>query len=451
MKKMLFVLGLVLGLVTASSATIVTNMNQSAMYLRLLSRNASTDIDAVYYNPAGLTRLADGWHVGLNNQTVFRTNTVVNDFPYLNNHQYDGKITVPIYPGIYVAYKKGPLALSFGFCPSAGGGTADYAKGLPSFEWVYSAVPLMISSMGIPTSGYTADIAFKGSSIYLGFQFNVSYAFTDELSGAFGLRYVNAFNHYEGHIRSVMVNPTYPAIGLTGSYIPAATFFTMVGQPAYAAMMGNQTIDADQAAQGVTPILSLNYAPLPNLNLAVKYEFVTKLTFQNLTKTDTTGSFPNGVMNNDDVPAFLSVGVEWLVLPAFKVTASYNYFFDKDADWAGREKYVNNNSYDAALGVEYAVTDCLALSAGYLYTRYDLAPGFQSDQAFSLGANSYGGGARIKISKAFDVDLSVMNSVNTSAQKLLTFITPTGSNMGSYLEHYSQKSFVFAVGLNFHL
>ena len=165
MKKLLIVLGLVLGLVTASSATIVTNMNQSAMYLRLLSRNASTDVDAVYYNPAGLTRLTDGWHIGLNNQTVFQTKTVVNDFPFLNNGHYDGKVNVPIFPGVYVAYKKGPLALSFGFCPTGGGGAADYATGLPSFEWQYATVPLLISSMGIPTSHYTADIYFKGSSM----------------------------------------------------------------------------------------------------------------------------------------------------------------------------------------------------------------------------------------------------------------------------------------------
>jgi hypothetical protein len=40
---------------------LVTNTNQSAMYTRLQSRNASTSIDAVYYNPAGLTKLGDGF------------------------------------------------------------------------------------------------------------------------------------------------------------------------------------------------------------------------------------------------------------------------------------------------------------------------------------------------------------------------------------------------------
>ena len=44
---------LALGLFICSSIVsgqIVTNTNQSAQYMRMLTRNASTDIDAVYYN-----------------------------------------------------------------------------------------------------------------------------------------------------------------------------------------------------------------------------------------------------------------------------------------------------------------------------------------------------------------------------------------------------------------
>ena len=40
---------------------LVTNNNQSAMFTRLQNRNASTGIDAVYFNPAGLTKLGNGF------------------------------------------------------------------------------------------------------------------------------------------------------------------------------------------------------------------------------------------------------------------------------------------------------------------------------------------------------------------------------------------------------
>lgn len=56
---------------TALAGGIVTNTNQSAQYIRTLNRNASTCIDAVYFNPAGLTMLGDGLHFSLSNQSIF--------------------------------------------------------------------------------------------------------------------------------------------------------------------------------------------------------------------------------------------------------------------------------------------------------------------------------------------------------------------------------------------
>jgi long-chain fatty acid transport protein len=443
---------LVLCIVPASFATLVTNMNQSAMYLRLLSRNASTDVDAVYYNPAGLTSLKDGWHIGLNNQTVLQTKTVKNEFPLLNNGTYDGKVNVPFFPDLFLAYKKGPLALSFGFGPAAGGGTADFTRGLPSFEWQFATLPGLISGMGIPTTKYSADIAFKGSSIDLGFQFNVSYAFNDMISGAIGARYISAKNTYTGHIQNVMVNPLFPPYGLTGGMMKASAFFTTVGQTAYAAMMGDKSVDAEQTATGFTPIISLNFTPMAGLNISAKYEFNTKLEFTNATKIDDTGLFPDGATERHDIPAFLSLGAEWMVLPELKATASFNYFFDKNANWAGREAFVNSNSFDLAVGLEYALSDMFLISAGYLHTQYDLASGFQSDMAHDLGADTFGGGFRIKLSPAFDIDLSAMNvGYKTDQKSSITYLTSTGANLGTYLEHYSRKTFAFALALNFHL
>ena len=40
---------------------ILTNANQSASYIRMLARDASTEADAAYYNPAGLVKLSDGF------------------------------------------------------------------------------------------------------------------------------------------------------------------------------------------------------------------------------------------------------------------------------------------------------------------------------------------------------------------------------------------------------
>ena len=56
----------------ALAGGIVTNSNQSAQFVRNLSRNASSEIDAIYFNPAGLTQLASGWHFAVYNQTIMQ-------------------------------------------------------------------------------------------------------------------------------------------------------------------------------------------------------------------------------------------------------------------------------------------------------------------------------------------------------------------------------------------
>lgn len=67
---------------------ILTNANQSAAYLRMIARDASTQIDAVYYNPAGLTKLSDGIHFSLNNQSLFSKRTIENKYPLLNESKF---------------------------------------------------------------------------------------------------------------------------------------------------------------------------------------------------------------------------------------------------------------------------------------------------------------------------------------------------------------------------
>ena len=67
MKKLTFIA--LSMMVTASSVLaggLVTNVNQSSAWARTLSRDASTGIDAVYYNPAGLAWQDSAWEVSGN-------------------------------------------------------------------------------------------------------------------------------------------------------------------------------------------------------------------------------------------------------------------------------------------------------------------------------------------------------------------------------------------------
>ena len=180
---------------------LVHNTNQSTAWTRMLARDASIDIDAVFYNPAGLTKLKDGFHISISNQSLFQKQTITNGFPYLNNPEYIGNISAPLFPSVYMAYKTGRFAFSLGFNPVGGGGGATFDKGLPSIEVPIAGLAASFAPMGV--TGYSADIFFEGSSIYWGLQGGISFAISDAISIYAGARYVMATNTYKGHLKDV--------------------------------------------------------------------------------------------------------------------------------------------------------------------------------------------------------------------------------------------------------
>jgi long-chain fatty acid transport protein len=195
---------------TLFAAGLVTNTNQSAAWVRLPARNASTDIDAAYYNPAGMTKLADGFHFSLSNQTIYQTKTVNNNYKGpgglfgLNNPEYIGDVKAPVFPSVYAVYKKNRLAFSLGFNPVGGGGGATYKTGLPSFELSPSDLVPALASQG--ATAYKLDAYLKGSSVYFGLQGGIAYKLNDKLSLGVGLRYVMAKNTYSGHLTNIELN-----------------------------------------------------------------------------------------------------------------------------------------------------------------------------------------------------------------------------------------------------
>jgi hypothetical protein len=150
-------------------------------------------------------KLDNGFHFSLNNQTIFQKRTIESTYPYLNSGTYEGKVTAPLFPSVYAAYKLDRLAFSIGFIPVGGGAGATYENGLPSFEMSQSdLVPALATSTG--ATEYDMDVYFKGSSIFFGLQGAVAYKINDWISVAAGARYVTAKNTYEGYLRDVRVN-----------------------------------------------------------------------------------------------------------------------------------------------------------------------------------------------------------------------------------------------------
>lgn len=202
MKKItLIIIGLLVSSSFLMAGGLVHNTNQSAAWSRMLSRGATLEIDAVYYNPAGLTKLKDGFHISISNQSIFQTQTITSTFPNLNNDKYEGKIAAPMFPSVYLAYKTGKWAFSFGFLPIGGGGGATFDRGVPLMEVPVASLVSAFGDLGV--TGYSVDMTFEGTSVYWGLQAGVSYALTENVSIFAGARYIMAKNTYTGHLKDI--------------------------------------------------------------------------------------------------------------------------------------------------------------------------------------------------------------------------------------------------------
>jgi long-chain fatty acid transport protein len=349
---------------------------------------------------------------------------------------------------LFAVYKKDKFALSFGFGVNSGGGSADFNTGLPSFEIPISTLPALVSGFGIPTTAYTTDISFSGKSFYLGFQMNASYAISEVFSVAAGLRYISASTTYEGELANIMINPQHPLLNPGGGMMSAVQFFNMIGQPGYAALVADKAVDVTQKGTAWTPLLGLNIRPDDRWNIGIRYEFNTKLTLENETVDDGTGMFPDGYSFRADIPAILSLGVQYAITPSFRAMSSFNMFFDKSANWDGDEKLVDSNSFDIGLGLEYDISEAFLISVGYGRTKVGVSDDYQSDFAHELSANSFGAGCRIKLGSQAALELGGLYVKYDNADRTdVVQVSPI--TLVPFTESYERWAWAVAGGIEF--
>lgn len=253
MKKLSLIAAILMVAQFVFAGGILTNSNQSAQFVRMLSRNASTQIDAVYFNPAGVMMMENGFHIAIHNQSIFQTRTITTEAA-LNNKEFIGDVSAPAFPTAFAVYKMDKLAFSLGVGPNGGGGSANYKTGLPSFEKQVAVLPGSLTAAGIPTSMYSANINFDGQSVFWGIQLNGSYKINDILSVSAGVRVLLASNSYTGVMGDIKINPNQPAFGAAyngSSLVSAPQFFTDA-----AAVIAGWKNGADAFKAGLQPIVT---------------------------------------------------------------------------------------------------------------------------------------------------------------------------------------------------
>jgi len=468
MKKVFIFIAALAFSTTVFAGGFVTNTNQNVRFLRNPARTASTEIDAIFSNPAGLSFMDGTFAISLNNQMAFQTRTIKSTFaPFVLNgeketKEYVGKAQSFFIPSIQMAYKiKNNWVISGSFSIMGGGGTLEFKDGLPMFEAAVAGglvQPLtqLNTTAANPDLGYTGnmlgyslDMNLKGNSVTYGAQLGLNYKVLNMISFFAGARACIVQNGYKGHLRNVSItnadpvrthftnvaymlenkeNPTPLELGTAAALKNAAAGIT---QLELGADQINIKLNTQQKGWGMTPILGAHFN-WKNLNIGVKYEFNTKIELKNKTKQgdNTTGdpSFDDGVKTRNDMPALFAAGVSYGFLKG-KLTPSVgvHVFLDKFAKMPGnKQKYLKHNSYEILLGLEYVINDRFLVSAGAQITRLGITggsnlkkhidekdptkitytDGFQSNISFYCNSFSIGGGFAVNIVKGLALNLA---------------------------------------------
>ncbi|WP_280671389.1 MULTISPECIES: aromatic hydrocarbon degradation protein [unclassified Dysgonomonas] len=437
MKKLKFpVLSILLfGSLNLIAGGLLTNTNQSIHFLRNPARDASTSIDAVYTNPAGIIKLPEGFHFSINNQSAFQTRTIKTTFaPFVmsgngETKKFKGEASVPIIPSVQGAYRKGNWALSGSIAITGGGGKATFNNGLPSFEAGASLLPGIINQVGaalnaqnpavsLTANRYSVDQYMTGTSLIYGAQLGGAYKIDKMFSlyGGFRLNIVN--NNYEGYLKNLQANPTSAALGYDGAMTNVSGIIDMaLANPALddanraklqllkKASNDGARLDCDQSGWGISPILGINFS-YEKLNIGLKYEFRTALNVENKTKIDDTHMFSDGVNTPHDIPGLLTVGVSYQVLPNLQASVGYHHFFDSEANMTDdKQKYINGGTDEFLGGLEFQINKMFMVSGGFQITHYGITDDYQKDLSFTCNSYSIGLGGVITVSPKVKINL----------------------------------------------
>ena len=451
---------------------LLTNTNQSVHFLRNPARNASTEIDAVYTNPAGLAKLSEeGWHFSLNNQSAFQTRTISSTFAPFGSEakDFEGKATAPFIPSLLGAYKKGDWVFSGSVSVIGGGGTLSFDKGLPSFEsqvatqvfaplTQLNAAAINSGYAGSP-AGYSLDMSLDGTSIIYAVQLGATYKINDNFSVFAGGRMSIVDNAYKGYMRNVSITDSE---GLKTHFTNTAAYLNGLGQTDMAnALTGaaagvtqlengvaatNIALDCSQSGLGIAPILGFNFN-WDQLNIGVKYEFLTKIDLENKTEIDDTGMFPDKAKTPYDIPSILTVGAQYDIVPCVTVSASWNHFFDSDAKMANdKQKYINGGINDYMLGAEWRINKRFLVSAGGIFTRTGVTDDYQADMNFFLNSNSFCFGGAVNVSESVRINLGCLFTNYEDWSKESTSYYNAGM---PGTEVFSRTNMAFGVGVDF--
>lgn len=452
---------------TTFAGGLVTNTNQNINFLRNPARDGAIGIDGVYYNPAGVAFLDQGFHLSLNIQNAHQTRTITSTNPvFALGEKNDGNVTktfggkadAPIIPSVQAAYNKDKWSFQFNFAITGGGGKCEFENGLGSFESVVGTIASQLEPLGV--KGYDVDGYMQGRQYYYGFTLGAAYKVTDKLSVYGGARLLYGSASYKAKLDNIQV-------GTAKGYVPFGDFLDEAsnsiaggiaqvnaaiaekqakGEPipeSYTQQLAiyqgtQQKLDmlgvyrngvnlmSDQTGWGISPIIGIDYKT-GNFNFAAKYEFKTRMRMKNKSTVkeasmiDAVNKFQDGTEVEEDSPALLTLGAQWSVCPTVRINAGYHHFFDTDAHmYQHAEKKLDGGTNEYLGGVEWDITKRLQVSGGLQFTRYQLTDDYMNDMSFVVNSYSFGFGLGYQINDMIKVNAAYFQTNYTDYEKVMS-------------------------------
>lgn len=429
MKKKALVLSAAICAVTQIMAGgLLTNTNQSVQFVRGIARDAVIAIDGVYSNPAGVAFMGQGIHLGLSLQSIYQKRTIDSRFAGFateKNHlgqdkrHFDGNAKAPIVPSVQFVYNKDKWSFSGSFAISGGGGKATFPNGLGSFEAAVSMLPLLGKDMGI--TKYNLNSYMRGRQYYYGVQLGAARKLTDKLSVFAGGRIIYASTNYYGYLSNIKIGMA------NGAEVPASAYFSTArdqmieaGDMQKAQEMGmlagatqDITLNCDQTGWGFTPVIGIDWQPNKHWNFSAKYEFKTRMRLKNEAANSMSANnlaqldqFRDGKKVPEDIPAMLTLGVQYSPIDQLRINTGFHYYYDKQSrKYEHAEKKLRRGTREILAGAEYDINKTITASAGWQNTNYGLTDAYMKDISFTTSSNSIGVGVAIHLNKKCTLDM----------------------------------------------
>lgn len=376
-----------------SAAGIYENANQSAEFVRTLTRYASTDIDSAFFNPAGSAFMKDGMYGYFSDQMLFDYQTMTDSSTSLSSHsfpdKYEGEAMTWAFPDLYAMYKQGEYSAFIHMGLIGRGAAATYENCIPM---VNTAITLLQDFAGYSQQ---KDYRLEAYAYFIGMTLGGAYKINDIFSVSGSVRYVHAEQNIILKFNFTNPTPTEPNIDVN--------------------------VDADGNSCGF--IGGFDIKPVDDLNIGFKCEYYTVMNLTNQKPNSFEGplilitnpqfKLTEGAKTKMTLPINTSLGISYMVTPELKVEGGYIYYFNKLADWGkdvnGKDlakKY--DNGYDASIAVEYALMQQLKGSVGYSHSVSGVNSATRNNEQFGLDANSFAVGGTYTFANGVEFTLATM-------------------------------------------